>query len=144
MWKQEEKAPEKRTSYSWQKKPTIETGNAILIRLKHEWMQRWDLLLGALGRWERECAPFVCFAKTHQLPPCRRVTSESLVSKRVTSRLRVAEWEGPVFPWSCQLGPGLEPSQQWLWFVNRLDVSWSCYESRLGENGKNKAGGRKL
>lgn len=37
LWKQWEKAMEKGTCRSWQKKPTIETGNAILIRLNHEW-----------------------------------------------------------------------------------------------------------
>lgn len=87
---------------------------------------------GSLG----ECTPFVCFAKAHQLPPYRRVTSESLVSKRVTNKLCVAEWEGLVFPWSYQLGPGLKPSQQWLWFIKGLDVSRSCYESGLERTGK--------
>lgn len=39
LWKQAN-AVEKRTICNWQKQPTIETGNAILIRLKHEWELR--------------------------------------------------------------------------------------------------------
>lgn len=102
------------------------------------------LLLGTLGHWARECVPFMSFAKAHQLLPCRRVTSESLVSKRVTSRLCMAEWEGPVFPRFCQLWPGPQPSQQWPWFVNRLEVSRSYYGNRLREKVKTKQrGGRK-
>ena len=143
LWTQEEKVPEERTSCSWQKWPAMASGNAILIRWKPEWEPREDLLLGALGRWERERAPFVYFAKAHRLPPRRRLTLESLVSKRVTSAVCVAEWEGPVLPWSCQLGPGLEPSRQWPWFLNGSGVSRSFCGSWLGVNRKSKGGGRK-